>query len=68
MSQCGNDIWNVSDKCSDEQQEYADDEAGEGNFGPFQVPCVTGVAFFKFIIIFVEVTVILGAEAYPDNN
>jgi len=66
--QRGNGIWNVSDKCSDEQQEYADDEAGEGDSGPFQVACVTGVAFFKFIIIFVEVTVILGAEAYPDNN
>ena len=58
----------MSDKCSDEQQEYADGEAGEGNSGPFQVACVTGVAFFKFVIIFVEVAVIPGAEAYSDNN
>ena len=66
--QRGNNIWSVSDKCSDEQQEYADGEAGECDSGPFQVPCITGVAFFKFIIIFVEVAVILRAEAYPDNN
>ena len=58
----------MSDKCSDEQQYYADGEGGEGDSGPLEVGCVIGVAFFKFIIIFFEVAVVLRTEAHSDNN